>query len=206
MNITWSALCAVYVMGHVKRPKTKASIISSATNPSASSATTTTSTSSILRSSFAPSHFQLRLFASVIQGLDSQHLRIHDITTGRLQCEHAIASRASITCFDWGYRTRESSDGHVLESKKKRKRKESSNGNSSSGNARDIVLAFGTSDSQIFLFSSKEAKIVGVLKEGHTQGVRDFKFIDDGLQDRGWSAGGDGTLVEWGIKAGKTLR
>lgn len=193
-------------MGQSKRPKNKASLISSAADPSASSATLTTSTSSISKSSFAPSHFQLCLFASVIQGVDSQHLRIHDTTTGRVHCEHVLASRASITCLDWGYWTREGLDRQSVGSNKKRKRKESSDGDNRSENGNDIALAFGTSDSEIFLFSTSKAEVLGVLRGGHTQGIRDFKFVEDGSLGRGWSAGGDGTLVQWDVKKGKPLR
>lgn len=143
----------------------------------------------------------------MIQGLDSQHLRVHDTNISRLQCEHAIESKASITCLDWGYYDGRSDRDQLLqEPKKKRKRNQLANGHGSNDQPREVVLAFGTSVSDIHIFSPAEAKIMGVLKGGHTQGIRDFKFADHGLHAEGWSIGGDGRLVQWDIKEGSVLR
>lgn len=68
------------------------------------------------------------------------------------------------------------------------------------------MLAFGTSDSEIHIFSPAEAKMVGSLKGGHTQGIRDFKFVDYGLDAQGWSVGGDGKLVQWNLKTYRSIR
>lgn len=193
-------------MGNRKVPRGVASNISSSANPASSSTTQTASKSSILRSSFCPSHFQLPLFASVIQGLDSQRLRIHDSNTGRLQCEHAIESKASITCLAWGFYGKGSRDQHQQEPKKKRKRSERVNRNTSGEQVRDVVVAFGTSVSDVHIFAPAEAKIIRALKGGHTQGIRDFKFADHGLHGEGWSIGGDGRLVQWDLKEGKVVR
>ena len=193
-------------MGKSKTPKGKASNISSAANPAASSTTQTTNQSSILRSSFSPSALQLSLFASVIQSLDSQHLRIHETTAGRLRCEHAIKSRASITCLDWGYHGENHRDRHHQESKKKRKRNELVNGDGSSSKLGDCVVAFGTTDSEIHLFSPAEARILKTLDRNHTHGVRDFKFKEYGLHAEGWSAGGDAKLVQWDLRTGRATR
>ena len=197
---------SVVIMGKKKTPNGVASNISSNANPAASSNTHSGSKSSILRSSFCPSFFQLSLFASVIQGLDSQHLRIHDTITGRLRCEHAIGSKAAVTCLDWGYYGENHRDRHHQEANKKRKRRELVNGATSNEKAGDVVLAFGISDSEIQLFSPAEAKPVGTLKGTHTQGIRDFKFVDHGLHAEGWSVGGDGRLVQWDLKKGVAIR
>ncbi|KAL9014725.1 MAG: hypothetical protein Q9173_000624 [Seirophora scorigena] len=174
--------------------------------PLASSKIQSANRSSILRSSFAPSVFQLALFASVIQGFDSQQLRVHDTTTGRLRCEHAIASRATITCLAWGYHGRNTWEHYRKEPKKKRKRTRQANGTTPTDNARDVVLAFGTSDSKIHLYSPAAASIIGVLKDAHTQGVRDFSFVDAGRCPEGWSIGGDGKLVQWDLRTGINIR
>ncbi|KAI4119078.1 MAG: hypothetical protein LQ345_000953 [Seirophora villosa] len=174
--------------------------------PLASSKIQSANRSSILQSSFAPSVFQLALFASVIQGFDSQQLRIHDTTTGRLRCEHAIASRATITCLAWGYHGRNTWEHYRKEPKKKRKRTGQANGTTPTDNARDVVLAFGTSDSKIHLYSPAAASIIGVLEDAHTQGVRDFSFVDAGRCPEGWSIGGDGKLVQWDLRTGKNIR
>lgn len=159
---------------------------------------------SILHSRFSPSHFQLSLFASVIQGLDGQHLRIHDTTTGRLRCEHKITSRATISCLDWGVNGEHRSDGHHQGSKNKRKRSDKLNG--TVPDPKDVVVALGMSDSEIRLFSPSESKVVAVLQGEHTQGVRDFRFSHGELKDNGWSIGGDGKILQWDLRKRKSIR
>ena len=193
-------------MGKSKKPKGVASNIASTANPAASSIVQSGAKSSILKSSFCPSLLQLSLFASIIQGLDSQHLRIHDTTTGRLRCEHAVGSKATVTCLDWGYYGENHPDRQHQESNKKRKRNELANGNIPRERARDVAIAFGTTNSEVQIFSPAEARVLGTLKGAHTQGIRDFKFADHGLQNEGWSIGGDGKLVQWDLKKGKALR
>lgn len=193
-------------MGNKKAPKAAASKVSSVANPAASSSTRTASKSSILRSSFSPSHFQISLFASVIQGFDAQHLRIHDTNTGRLRCEHTINSKASITCLDWGYYGENHRDRQHQESKKKRKRSDLVNGDGPNDQSRNVVVALGTSDSEVQMFSPAEAKFVGSLRDAHTQGIRDFKFANNGIHAEGWSIGGDGRLVQWDLRNNRVLR
>ena len=178
--------------------------VSSTAAPAATSTAITSQKSSILRSRFAPSEFQLSLFASVIQSFVGQQIRIHDTITGRLRCEHTINGKATINCLDWGHNCENHSEHPPLESKKKRKRRERDN--ASQPDSKDVVLAFGTSDSEIQLFSPSESKIVRVLREAHTQGVRDFRFIDSGYNGKGWSVGGDGRIVQWNIQAGQPIR
>lgn len=186
--------------------------VSSSAAPATASSTQSATSSSILRSAFSPSTHQLSLFASVIQGLDSQHLRIHDTDTGHLRCEHTVASKGTISCLDWGYHSSKPQDGHEQSSKKKRKRNEPANGlNGQVGNS-DICLAFGTSgsDSSVTMFSPHEGRIVGELKgvqSEHARGVRDFKFTSGQAVAEGWSLGnGDGKLVQWDLQQGSRLR
>ena len=166
---------------------------------------TSATRSAILRSAFSPSQFQLSLFASVVQALDSHQLRIHDTVSGRLKCEHA-APGANITCLDWGYY---GSIAHRMSdeqpSKKKRRKLERANGDSTS-HREDVVVAIGTSQSEIHLFSPAETKTLAVLKEGHTLGIRDFMFKNFGLSSEAWSVGGDGKLVQWDLRNGSISR
>lgn len=189
-----------------KSSRGAASKVSSSAAPAASSATQTASKSSILKSLFLPSRYQLSLFASIIQGLDSQHLRVHDTSTGKLQCEHAIGSNATINCLDWGYYGDTHRDQHVQHSSKKRKRRKETDDHDMETNAKDVVLAVGTSDSEINIYSVTKAKIVKVLKGPHTQGIKDFKFADDGRTQEGWSVGGDGKFIQWDLLKGTVLR
>ncbi|KAL9603134.1 MAG: hypothetical protein Q9219_001337 [cf. Caloplaca sp. 3 TL-2023] len=181
-------------MGSGKKSHISTAKVSAAAAPAASAATQSASKSSILRSSFAPSHFQLTLFASVIQGFDSQHLRIHDTVTGRLRCEHVLATKATISCLDWGYHGEKYWEWHGNASTKKRKRIEQVNG--IADDVQDVILAFGTSDSDVHLYSPAAAKVVGLLKDVQTKGIRDFKFVDAGRRPEGWSIGGDGKLAD----------
>ena len=56
------------------------------------------------------------------------------------------------------------------------------------------------------MFSPAEAQVVGSLREAHTQGIRDFRFADNGFYAKGWSIGGDGRLVQWDLRKNKVLR
>lgn len=180
-----------------KSARGQPSKVSSSAAPAARFASQTAQKSAMLRSRFSPWEFKLSLFASVIQGLEGQHLRIHDTVTGRLRCEHAITSKATINCLDWGHYGENHSDRQHQESKKKRKRSEKVDSPPS-----DPVVAFGTSDSEILFFSPSGSKIVRVLRGEHTQGIRDFKFVDGGSNGQGWSVGGDGRMVQWNLRTG----
>ena len=189
-----------------KSSRGAASKVSSSKTPASSSATQTAIKSSLIKSLFSPSRYQLSLFASIIQGLDSQHLRVHDANTGKLQCEHAIGSKATINCLDWGYYGKIHRHQHGRESSKKRKRKNETNSHDLEASARDIVLAVGMSDSEIHIYSVTKAKIVRTLTGAHTQGIKDFKFADGGRSQDGWSIGGDGKLIQWDLLKGTILR
>ncbi|KAJ5585531.1 Small-subunit processome Utp12 [Penicillium hispanicum] len=178
------------------RPSTKAA---SAASP-ASGLSQAGSKSSILRAAFSPSEYQLALFASVIQGLDAQHLRIHDTNTGRLQCEHALAPKETVTSLDWGYYGGQGKNRD--QSKKKRKRGSDVNGLDQG----DVVIAFGTSTSDIRMYSPSEDKVVGTLTGAHDKGIKDFKFTAGKPAEEAWSIGGDNKLVQWDLRTGKSIR
>ena len=165
----------------------------------ASSAAQKSQKSSISKSAFAPSHLQLALFASVIQGFESEHLRIHDTSTGRLRCEHAAAARTKITSLAWGYygTSYRERDSQLESSKKKRKRDQDA--------AEHAVVAYGSSNSEICMFSPAQGKVVGKLSGAHEREIKDFQFlVGDYLQ--GWSIGGDGNLVQWDLASNKAIR
>lgn len=184
-----------------KSSRAPASKTASAAQPAASGATVTSKKSSILRAAFSPSEYQLALFASVIQGLDSQHLRIHDIHTGALQCEHAVAPKESITSLDWGFLHSSSREQQL---NKKRKRKSDVNGQDKSG--RDAVIAFGTSSSDIRIYSPAEDKVLYTLAGVHDGAIKDFKFTAGASTPQGWSIGGDNRLVQWDLTTRQSIR
>ncbi|PCH00829.1 Small-subunit processome, Utp12 [Penicillium occitanis (nom. inval.)] len=185
-----------------KSSRPPASKTASAAQPAASGATVTGKKSSIIRAAFSPSEYQLALFASVIQGLDSQHLRIHDIHTGALQCEHSVAPKESITSLDWGYLGGQRDQG----SKKKRKRKSDVNGAVEDKFGREAVVAFGTSSSDIRLYSPAEDKVLCTLSGVHEGGIKDFKFTAGEATSQGWSIGGDNRLVQWDLNTRQSIR
>lgn len=69
----------------------------------------------------------------------------------------------------------------------------------------DVVVAFGTSTSEIRMYSPAEDKITGILTGGHERGIRDFKFTHQ-KPGEGWSIGGDGKLVQWDLRKGRSIR
>ena len=172
--------------------KSTAAATSKVSAPPATSSSSTQK-SSILKSSFAPSRFQLRLFASVIQSFESQQLRIHDTNTSRLRCVHSAKPNAKINCLDWG-----------LYSKAKSKSRRSSKKSNIDANE-DVVVAYGTSESEVCMLSPVEGKLVGNLTGGHERGVYDFKFSQH-QSNEAWSIGGDSTLVQWDLKANQPVR
>ncbi|KAL4919974.1 Dip2/Utp12 family-domain-containing protein [Aspergillus aurantiobrunneus] len=183
-----------------KSSQKPASKTSSAAAFAVADSTNTGNKSSILKAAFAPSDYQLALFASVIQGLEGQNLRIHDTNTGRLQCEHVLGPKELVTSLDWGHYA-----GRKDQSKKKRKRPSGVNGTSDGLDQGDVVVAFGTNSSDIRMYSPAEDTIVGTLTGGHTGGVKDFKFTADRPQE-GWSVGGDNKLIQWDLVTGQRTR
>ncbi len=182
-----------------KSPRPSTKVASAAASP-ASGLTYAGSKSSILRSAFSPSEYQLALFASVIQGLDGQHIRIHDTQTGRLQCEHTLGPKETVTSLDWGYY--DGSGKGRDQSKKKRKRGSDVNGLDQG----DIVVAFGTNTSDIRMYSPSEDKVVGTLTGAHDKGIKDFKFTADRPAQEAWSIGGDNKLVQWDLRTGQSTK
>ncbi|RAL09733.1 WD40 repeat and Utp12 domain-containing protein [Aspergillus homomorphus CBS 101889] len=185
-----------------KATRPAATKTSSAASPAVAGLTHVGNQSSILKASFAPSEYQLALFASVIQGLGAQHLRIHDTNTGRLQCEHVLGPKETITSLDWGYFAGRQKDKDQ-QSKKRRKRNSDINGDFDQG---DVVVAFGTNSSEIRMYSPAEDKIVGTLADGHEKGIKDFKFTSSRPGQEGWSIGGDNKLVQWDLRTGQKTR
>ena len=47
---------------------------------------------------------------------------------------------------------------------------------------------------------------MGTLSEAHTQGIRDFKFANNGLHAEGWSLGGEGRLIQWDLRKNRVIR
>ncbi|OJJ44052.1 hypothetical protein ASPZODRAFT_135497 [Penicilliopsis zonata CBS 506.65] len=189
-----------------KKTSRPASKMSSAASPATSGQTYTGNKASILRAAFSPSEYQLSLFASVIQGLDAQHIRIHDTITGRLQCEHALSPKETVTSLDWGYYAGRQKD-RDQQAKKKRKRNSGVNGAAVEGlDQADLVVAFGTSTSEIRMYSPAEDKIVATFSGVHEKGIRDFKFTANRGGEEGWSIGGDNKLVQWDLCTGQTIK
>ena len=168
----------------------------SATALAASSQTSTPHKSSVLKSAFSPFSLQLSLFASVIQSLDSQRLRIHDTVSGRLKSEFT-PSHTHINCITWGYY--KSTEGLADSEPAKKKRRKQNGAGAPGKDPAAAVVAVGTNSDGIDLFSPLESKVVGTLAPAHRYGTRDFRFRDLGVGSEAWSLGADGTLIQWNL-------
>ena len=157
--------------------------------------------SSIILSSFSPSHLRLSLFASTVLGLDAQRLRIHDTNTGRLRSEYVFDKGAVCNSIAWGTVPSQEPEGDGKSKKKKRKRTTNGENMENDGTA---VLALGVNKGNILLYCPTEGALKGTLDGGHTGEVTSFRFSEK--PGRGWSCGTDGKLVEWDLKRKTTLR
>ncbi|RPA87200.1 NUC189-domain-containing protein [Ascobolus immersus RN42] len=163
------------------------------------SATSLSTASSIKRASFSPSNLRLDLFASLIDGIDSQRLRIHDASTGRLRCEYAFEK--GLTCNSIAWNTVGGDDGK--KQRKKRKRTGDELNDTASGKA---LVALAVSNGNILLYSPGDNELVGTLANGHVGAAYDFAFSTDIESTTAWSCGADGKLVEWNWKSQEILR
>ncbi|MCJ1312332.1 Small subunit (SSU) processome component [Agyrium rufum] len=178
--------------------------VSSAAAINLSSSSQTSYGSSILRSSFAPSQYQLSLFAAVLQSLDSQHLQVYNANTSKLQCDHSIGPKTSITCLEWGRYPRRGPTKSIEPSRKRRKT--ASGKNTSNVEDSDVVIAYGTGGTKLQFYSPAEARIIDTLDLEHEQGIRDFKFAEFEGSLEGWSLGGDGKLKQWNLRKHANIR
>ena len=170
---------------------------------SAASGTSKSVKSSILKTSFAPSYLQLSLFASVIQSLDSHQLRVHDTVSGCVKAEHSWL-RTRINCISWGdYR---SSLRNAEAQPAKRKKKQHGDRNGEVRGQGVAVIAVGTNNESIDLFSPLDSKLVGVLSPAHPHGTRDIKFKDNSAGYEAWSLGADSTLIQWDLITNQRVR
>ena len=190
-------------MGKSNAHKFKSSNVSSSSKPASTQQSYGAHKSSILRSSFCPSRLQLYLFASVIRDIEAEQIRIHDTQTRQLKCHHSAGPAASVTCIDWGYYGAGRKNSPSQASSKKRRKLEP---DSSTAAGPDITLAYGTSSSDIRLISLTDGNRLGTLEGGHTHGIRDFKFVGDGVDGRCWSLGGDSRLVQWDFESKSQIR
>ncbi|KAI5791743.1 WD40-repeat-containing domain protein [Peziza echinospora] len=161
--------------------------------------------STVLLSSFSPSNLGQSLFASTILGLDAQRLRIHDTTTGRLRCEYVFEKGSSCNSLAWGSTPAESEDAADKKNKKKKRKRLSDSTGEATQAESTIVLALGMNKGTILLFSSTEGKIVGSLEGAHAGEVTAFQFSETD-NNKGWSCGTDGKLVEWDLRQRLAIR
>lgn len=185
-----------------KTPNRVAPHISSVTALSTSNSTHQANASVIHKAAFAPSVFQLSLFASIIQGLNGHQVRIHDTVSGQLQCQHDIQA-ARVNSLDWGFH---GDGGHLLESKSSKKKRRLEETNGVKPRLGEVVLALATNQPEIHFFSPTSAKVISSLKSGHKGGVKAFQFTNYGIEGTGWSLGADKKLVQWNLRDQSILR
>ena len=155
------------------------------------------SKSSISKSSFCPSSFQLALLRPSSKVSSPNSYGSTRTSSGRLRSYHNALPGSRITCLDWGYYG--SAEGERQNGENQRKRKRTAD------KSEAAVLAYGTSTSEICLFSISEGSVVAKLENGHERGVSDFKFAPYDYSEA-WSVGGDGNLIQWDIPSQNAKR
>jgi U3 small nucleolar RNA-associated protein 5 len=164
-------------------------------NPSSNLSTTS---AALKVSAFSPPALRLSLFASVVHGLDACRLRVHDIATSSLRCEHVFEKGVSVNSLSWGSLPPKDKKGA------RKKRKRAPNGAAAGDeDVKSAVVAAATNRGTVILFSPSEGAVVGVLEGEHIGAVRFFMFAEEG---RGWSCGVDKKLVGWDIEQKFSLR
>ena len=121
---------------------------------------------------------------------------MHDTTTSRLRSQHPAEPGAKINCLAWGCYSK-SNSGQLSQSIQHKKRKRGSE-------SEDVVVAYGTNQSKICLFSPTEGKLVGKLGGVHERGIEACTFSRD--QQFVWSIGGDSKLVQWDLQTDSAVR
>lgn len=177
--------------------------VSTATSLSTANATYQANASVIQKTAFAPSRFQLALFASVIEGLHGPQVRAHDSVTGKLQSQYDTHA-SHVYSLDWGYLGGGAAAASGPLSTKKRKRLDEVNGIDASRN--HVVIAAATNRSEIQFFSAAGTHATTSLQTPHASGVKDFKFTKYGLSEEGWSLGMDKKLVQWNLRDQAAIR
>lgn len=170
----------------------------------------TANPSPLLTTAFS-SYTQSPFFASIIRGLDAQRLRVHDISTSRLRCEHVFENGVTVNSLAWGTLGNLNSSS---KNKKKRKRSSVSGANTvesdddeddDEADASQVVIGIATNKGKTFIFSPSQSAIVTTLEGGHSGNVYDFQFHSDGKTTTGWSTDGD-KLVEWDLTRGNMIK
>ena len=159
---------------------------------------------SVLHCAYLPPQYFQPLFASVYHGIGSQHVRVHDIHSKRVLCDHSTSSTTSITCLEWGRHRSNSREEHSEPFRKKRKIYTSLDHPKAQED--EVVVAYGTNESKIYLLSPAEGRVVATLEGAHTFGIKDFKFSPADDCQTGWSLGGDGNLVQWNLQKVVNIR
>lgn len=141
-------------------------------------------------SSISSFHPALPLFASAILSLDSWHIRVIDPNTSSSRNDYTLESGLTCRCLAWG------TVSHSRNSEKSKKKRKIDQ------RAEEGILAAGTSDGSIHIYSPSEDDKVVKLDGGHTGEVTSLCFTDSSI----WSAGTDGKAIEWDINTHTILQ
>jgi U3 small nucleolar RNA-associated protein 5 len=169
-------------------------------NPSSKLSTLASSSTALTASAFSPPSLRLSLFASVVLGLDAYRLRIHDINTSRLRCEHVFEKGVSANYLAWG-----SMPSKDKKSAKKKRKRMTSGESAADEVSKNTVVAAATNRGTVVLFSPIENGVVGLLEGEHVGPVKCFVFSEE-EQGRGWSCDTNGKFVYWDIERKASLR
>ncbi|ANB12903.1 Utp5p [Sugiyamaella lignohabitans] len=138
-----------------------------------------------------------QILASVIPSLDIHKLRIHNVSAssneGSQISEHSFDRGVTVQCLKWI---------SLSKNQPKKKRKRVSGVDNSTNSLEDSLVALGTNNGSILLFSPATGSVVNTLTGGHSLPITGLSTSSTLLL----SCDSNGTICEWNINKKSLLR
>ncbi|OMH85530.1 WD repeat-containing protein 43 [Zancudomyces culisetae] len=157
--------------------------------------------------------------AVVKRGADRDIVKIHRVTTGEMikEWQFERSKKNGVNCVRWG-EVENTENENKAGNRKKRRRGETENGDGADESEKKIelrlrdiggvskVLAVGKRNGDIEIYSVQHGNIVGILKGGHSEEVKDVEFVKTGLGEyRLYSVDRKGLILEWDVVEEKVV-
>ncbi|KAL0088401.1 WD40-repeat-containing domain protein [Phycomyces blakesleeanus] len=135
-------------------------------------------------------------FALVTHGIDRHRLRIFNVRSGTVNNDHTGDKKEKFTSLTWGHVRDDGDLGQTTESKANKRRRGLANLNK--------VVALGTNNGTVVIYSLIHGAIVKRLAGAHTMAILDFILNKNGT--KGYSLAEDNYIVEWDIEQEKEVK